>query len=140
YKIITEGSGESPKADDNVTVNYRGTLIDGTEFDSSAKTGKPANFRVSGVIKGWTEALQLMKPGAKWQLFIPSDLAYGEHGHPPPPPHAGGGCRVFFRSTSFSPPPRPRPPHPPPAAPRRTADQRHHQGPLRRGTQEGRED
>ena len=68
---------------DSVTVNYRGTLIDGTEFDSSYKRGKPAEFPVGGVIKGWTEALQLMKPGAKWILYIPSDLAYGEHGKPP---------------------------------------------------------
>jgi FKBP-type peptidyl-prolyl cis-trans isomerase FklB len=83
YRIITEGNGDSPKLADSVTVNYRGTLIDGTEFDSSARTGKPANFRVGAVIKGWTEALQLMKPGAKWQLYIPSDLAYGEHGSPP---------------------------------------------------------
>lgn len=80
YKVVTEGSGDSPKPDDTVEVNYRGTLIDGTEFDSSAKTGRPATFRVNGVIKGWQEALGHMKPGAKWQLFIPSDLAYGEFG------------------------------------------------------------
>jgi FKBP-type peptidyl-prolyl cis-trans isomerase FklB len=83
YKILNEGSGDSPKADDVVTVNYRGTLVDGTEFDSSAKAGKPATFPVRGVIPGWTEALQLMKPGAKWQLFIPSALAYKERGMPP---------------------------------------------------------
>ncbi len=80
YKIITEGKGKSPLATDMVTVNYRGTLIDGTEFDSSYKRGQPATFPVSGVIKGWTEALQLMKEGSKWQLFIPSSLAYGERG------------------------------------------------------------
>lgn len=80
YKIITEGKGESPTLNDIVTVNYRGTLIDGTEFDSSYKRGKPATFPVKGVIKGWTEALQLMKPGAKWKLFVPSDLAYGARG------------------------------------------------------------
>ncbi|MGC8990118.1 MAG: FKBP-type peptidyl-prolyl cis-trans isomerase [Verrucomicrobiia bacterium] len=80
YKIIAEGSGESPKSNDMVTVNYRGTLIDGTEFDSSYKRGQPAKFGVNGVIKGWSEALQLMKPGAKWQLFIPPELAYGERG------------------------------------------------------------
>jgi FKBP-type peptidyl-prolyl cis-trans isomerase FklB len=80
YKILTEGKGEMAKATDEVTVNYRGTLIDGTEFDSSYKRGKPATFRVTGVIKGWTEALQLMKTGSKWKLFIPSDLAYGERG------------------------------------------------------------
>ncbi|MGZ3537823.1 MAG: FKBP-type peptidyl-prolyl cis-trans isomerase, partial [Thermodesulfobacteriota bacterium] len=68
------------KSSDTVTVNYRGTLIDGTEFDSSYKRGQPATFQVSGVIPGWTEALQLMEEGAKWQLFIPSNLAYGERG------------------------------------------------------------
>jgi FKBP-type peptidyl-prolyl cis-trans isomerase FklB len=80
YKVIKEGSGASPAAADTVTVNYRGTLIDGTEFDSSYKRGEPASFPVSGVIKGWTEALQLMKKGSKYQLFIPSALAYGERG------------------------------------------------------------
>jgi FKBP-type peptidyl-prolyl cis-trans isomerase len=80
YKVITEGKGKSPLATDTVTVNYRGTLIDGTEFDSSYKRGQPATFPVNGVIKGWTEALQLMKEGSKWQLFIPSSLAYGERG------------------------------------------------------------
>jgi FKBP-type peptidyl-prolyl cis-trans isomerase FklB len=80
YKVITEGTGKTPKATDTVTVNYRGTLLDGTEFDSSAKRGQPATFRVNGVIKGWTEALQLMKEGSKWQLFIPADLAYGARG------------------------------------------------------------
>jgi FKBP-type peptidyl-prolyl cis-trans isomerase FklB len=80
YKILTEGKGKSPKETDTVTTHYRGTLIDGTEFDSSVKRGQPATFAVKGVIKGWTEALQLMKEGSKWQLFIPSDLAYGERG------------------------------------------------------------
>ncbi len=80
YKIIKNGGGNSPKATDSVTVNYRGTLIDGTEFDSSYKRGQPATFPVNGVIKGWTEALQLMKEGSKWQLFIPSELAYGDRG------------------------------------------------------------
>jgi FKBP-type peptidyl-prolyl cis-trans isomerase FklB len=80
YKVITAGKGKSPKASDTVTVQYRGTLIDGTEFDSSYKRGQPATFPVGGVIKGWTEALQLMKEGSKWQLFIPSDLAYGPNG------------------------------------------------------------
>lgn len=80
YKVITEGSGKSPKATDTVTVNYRGTLTDGTEFDSSYKRGQPATFAVNGVIPGWTEALQLMKEGAKWQIVIPSNLAYGEKG------------------------------------------------------------
>jgi len=80
YKVIKEGTGKSPKATDTVTVNYRGTLLDGSEFDSSFKRGEPATFQVNGVIAGWTEALQKMKPGAKWQLFIPSNLAYGERG------------------------------------------------------------
>jgi FKBP-type peptidyl-prolyl cis-trans isomerase FklB len=80
YKIIKNGTGKTPKATDSVTVHYRGTLIDGTEFDSSIKRGQPATFNVNGVIPGWTEALQLMKEGAKWQLFIPSNLAYGPRG------------------------------------------------------------
>jgi len=80
YKVIREGSGKSPGPHDSVTVNYRGTLINGNEFDSSYRNGEPATFRVDGVIKGWTEALQLMKEGAHWQLFIPADLAYGERG------------------------------------------------------------
>lgn len=80
YKINQEGKGDSPKPTDIVTVNYRGTLIDGTEFDSSEKHGQSATFPVNGVIPGWTEALQLMKPGAKWTVYIPSNLAYGENG------------------------------------------------------------
>jgi FKBP-type peptidyl-prolyl cis-trans isomerase FklB len=80
YKIITEGKGKNPKATDTVTVHYRGTLIDGKEFDSSYRRGEPATFPVNGVIAGWTEALQLMKAGAKWQIFIPSNLAYEEKG------------------------------------------------------------
>jgi FKBP-type peptidyl-prolyl cis-trans isomerase FklB len=80
YQVIAEGQGESPKSNDVVTVNYRGTLIDGTEFDSSAKTGQPLVRAANMLIRGWTEALQLMKPGAKWQLFIPSDLAYADRG------------------------------------------------------------
>src|SRR6201997_3933223 len=78
YKLIKDGTGAQPKATDMVTVNYRGTLIDGTEFDSSYKRGQPATFPVNEVIKGWTEALQLMKAGSKYQLFIPANLAYGE--------------------------------------------------------------
>ena len=78
YKEITPGQGKSPKIADNVTTHYKGTLIDGTEFDSSYRRGQPVTFPVSGVIAGWTEALQLMKEGAKWQLFVPSRLAYGE--------------------------------------------------------------
>ncbi|UCE80036.1 MAG: FKBP-type peptidyl-prolyl cis-trans isomerase [Nitrospiraceae bacterium] len=80
YTVIEAGTGKMPKATDTVVTNYRGTLVDGTEFDSSYKRGKPATFPVNGVIKGWTEALQRMKEGAKWKLFIPSDLAYGERG------------------------------------------------------------
>jgi FKBP-type peptidyl-prolyl cis-trans isomerase FklB len=78
YKILTEGTGPKPTATDSVVCNYRGTLINGTEFDSSYKRGQPATFPVTGVIKGWTEALQLMPVGSKWQLFIPADLAYGD--------------------------------------------------------------
>jgi len=80
YKVIKAGTGKKPKSNDTVTVNYRGTLIDGTEFDSSFRRGQPATFQVSGVIPGWTEAMQLMAEGAKWQLFIPPNLAYGERG------------------------------------------------------------
>ena len=80
YKVMTDGAGKTPKLTDTVSVNYRGTLIDGTEFDSSYKRGQPATFPVNGVIKGWTEALQLMKEGSKWQLFVPANLAYGDKG------------------------------------------------------------
>jgi len=80
YIVNEEGEGDSPKASDNVTVHYEGRLIDGTVFDSSMKRGKPATFGVSQVITGWVEGLQLMKPGAKYQFFIPQDLAYGERG------------------------------------------------------------
>lgn len=80
YKVVKPGSGKKPAATDTVTTHYRGTLINGTEFDSSYRRGKPATFPVSGVIPGWTEALQLMEEGAKWQLFIPPNLAYAERG------------------------------------------------------------
>lgn len=80
YMVITEGTGETPKATDTVITHYTGTLIDGKVFDSSYKRNSPATFPVNGVIKGWTEALQLMKVGSKWKLFIPSELAYGERG------------------------------------------------------------
>ncbi len=80
YKVIKEGEGNKPRPDDVVTVNYKGTLIDGTEFDSSYKRGQPTTFSVKGVIPGWTEALQLMKVGSKYELFIPSDIAYGSRG------------------------------------------------------------
>jgi len=81
YKVIKDGDGPIPTSTSTVTVNYRGTFINGTEFDSSAKTGHPVTFPVTGVIKGWTEALQLMKTGAKWQLYVPSTLGYGEQGN-----------------------------------------------------------
>ena len=92
YKILKAGDGPKPTASDTVTCNYRGTFINGTEFDSSYKRGQPASFPVGGVIKGWTEALQLMPVGSKWQLFIPSDLAYGDAGRPGIPP---GSTLIF---------------------------------------------
>lgn len=83
YKVIKEGAGAKPTANDTVTVNYKGTLIDGTEFDSSYKRHEPASFPVNAVIPGWTEALQLMKVGSVWELYIPAALAYGDRGAPP---------------------------------------------------------
>jgi len=83
YKVLKEGSGKSPAPTDTVKVHYRGTLLDGSTFDSSYERGEPVTFPVDKVIPGWTEALQLMKVGSKWQLYIPSDLAYGKPGHPP---------------------------------------------------------
>jgi FKBP-type peptidyl-prolyl cis-trans isomerase FklB len=88
YKIITAGTGPKPTATDSVVCNYRGTLLDNTEFDSSYKRGQPMTINVGGVIKGWTEALQLMPVGSKWQLFIPPDLAYGDRGQGPGGPNA----------------------------------------------------
>ncbi|MEY4916202.1 MAG: hypothetical protein RL616_115 [Verrucomicrobiota bacterium] len=88
YAVLTNGSGAMPSASDVVKVHYRGTLLDGTEFDSSYKRGQPAEFQVTGVIHGWTEALQKMKVGSKWKLFIPSELAYGEQGRPGIPPNS----------------------------------------------------
>lgn len=82
YKVLRKGEGDVPKEDSTVTVHYRGTLLNGDEFDSSYKRGEPAQFRVNEVIDGWTEALQLMRTGGKWQLFIPSNLAYGENPRP----------------------------------------------------------
>lgn len=82
YKVLREGNGASPKPTDQVTCHYRGTFINGEVFDSSYESGRPATFPVGGVIKGWTEALQLMKVGAKYQLFVPSELAYGAGGRP----------------------------------------------------------
>lgn len=86
YHVISEGSGTPPKSTDEVTVNYRGTLLDGTEFDSSYKRGQPASFPVNGVIPGWQEALVLMKPGSHWELFIPPNLAYDVNSPPSIPP------------------------------------------------------
>ena len=80
YKVLKEGNGKSPKATDNVQVHYKGTLLDGTEFDSSIKRGEPAEFPLNRVIPGWTEGVQLMKEGAKFRFFIPSRLAYGPRG------------------------------------------------------------
>ncbi|KFI22946.1 FKBP-type peptidyl-prolyl cis-trans isomerase [Nitrosococcus oceani] len=80
YRILKQGEGEKPAAEDTVVVNYRGTLVDGTVFDSSYERGEPVTFKVNGVIEGWQQALQLMPVGSKWKVFIPSDLAYGERG------------------------------------------------------------
>src|SRR6266567_6026457 len=109
YKAEKEGTGAQPKATDMVTVNYRGTLIDGTEFDSSYKRGQPATFPVNGVIKGWTEALQLMKQGSKYQLVIPSNLAYGERAMGP---DIGPNATLIFEVElqDVKPPPTPAPP------------------------------
>lgn len=93
YKILTQGTGPKPTPSDSVVCNYRGTLINGTEFDSSYKRGEPATFPVTGVIKGWTEALQLMPVGSKWQLFVPSDMAYGERS---PAPQIGPNATLIF--------------------------------------------
>ena len=88
YKVLTTGKGKSPKASDTVVTHYRGSLLDGKVFDSSYERGEPVSFPVHGVIPGWTEALQLMKAGDKWQLFIPSALAYGENGQGPIGPNS----------------------------------------------------
>lgn len=93
YKVIKSGTGESPKPTDTVKVHYHGTLIDGTVFDSSVQRGEPISFPVTGVIPGWVEALQLMKVGDKWQLFIPARLAYGEQS---PSPKIGPNSTLIF--------------------------------------------
>ncbi|CAM2010713.1 Peptidyl-prolyl cis-trans isomerase [Acanthopleuribacter pedis] len=93
YRVIVDGRGNSPKATDVVRVHYAGRLIDGKEFDSSYKRGTPAEFPVNGVIAGWTEALQLMKEGAKWEVYIKSDLGYGDRGYPGAIP--GGAALIF---------------------------------------------
>ena len=92
YKVLKAGTGPKPKADDVVTTHYRGTLVDGKEFDSSYKRNEPAVFPVNGVIPGWTEALQMMPAGSKWQLAIPANLAYGEDA----PPQIGPNSVLLF--------------------------------------------
>ena len=116
YKVIKEGTGPTPKPTDMVTVNYRGTLINGTEFDSSYKRGQPATFPVNGVIKGWTEALQLMKKGSKFELFIPPNLAYGERAVGP---DIGPNATLMFEVEllDVKPPPTPAPQAAPKANP-----------------------
>jgi FKBP-type peptidyl-prolyl cis-trans isomerase FklB len=115
YKVVKEGNGPQPKATDTVTVNYRGTLINGTEFDSSYKRGQPATFPVNGVIKGWTEALQLMKVGSKYQLFIPSSLAYGERAVSP---DLSANSTLIFEVELLDAKPAPTPAAPGAAAPK----------------------
>ena len=119
YKVVSEGNGANPGPDDTVTVNYRGTFLDGTEFDSSIKRGQPATFPVKGVIKGWTEALQLMKAGAKWALYIPPDLAYGESGRPNIPPNSAliFEVELITNTPPPAPPAAPAPPAPAPGTP-----------------------
>jgi FKBP-type peptidyl-prolyl cis-trans isomerase len=116
YKVINPGEGAQPTTNDIATVHYRGTLVNGTEFDSSFKRNKPAEFPITGVIKGWTEALLMMKKGAKWQLTIPSELAYGERGNPSIPGHSVLNFDVELldfraRPTPSAPPPTPTPPN-----------------------------
>jgi FKBP-type peptidyl-prolyl cis-trans isomerase len=106
YKVVTPGSGDSPKPTDQVSVNYTGTLLDGTTFDASARHGGPATFPVNGVIPGWTEALQLMKPGSKFQLWIPPKLAYDVNSPPTIPP---GSLLVFDVELVSVKPPAPAP-------------------------------
>jgi FKBP-type peptidyl-prolyl cis-trans isomerase len=116
YQELKAGSGASPKATDTVVANYRGTLLDGTEFDASAKHGGPQTFEVGHLIPGWTEALQLMKPGAKWKLFVPPRLAYDLR--PPTPQIPPGALLVFeMELVSVKPPSAPPAASPAPAAP-----------------------
>lgn len=105
YKIVRPGTGDSPKLSDEATVNYRGTLLDGTEFDSSYKRGQPATFTINAVIKGWQEALLLMKPGSKMELFIPPQLAYDQNSPPPIPPGSLLKFEVELLSARPAPPP-----------------------------------
>jgi FKBP-type peptidyl-prolyl cis-trans isomerase len=115
YKIIKEGTGPKPTADDTVLCHYRGTLVDNTEFDSSYKRNEPLKIPVGGVIKGWTEAMQLMPVGSKWQLFIPSDLAYGERGAPGSP--IGPNSTLIFEVELISIEPKQAPKEAPKAQP-----------------------
>ncbi len=131
YKILTAGTGPKPSKDDSVVCNYRGTFVDGKEFDSSYKRGQPATFPVTGVIKGWTEALQLMPVGSKWQLVIPPDMAYGEQGRPGMPPNSTLVFEVSLEKIAEKEKPAPEGPAPQgnpatqgnPAAPQHPADQ-----------------
>ena len=116
YKIIKEGTGPKPAAEDTVLCHYRGTLVDNTEFDSSYKRGEPLKIPVGGVIKGWTEAIQLMPVGSKWQLFIPSDLAYGERGAPGSP--IGPNSTLVFEVELISIEPKAAPKEQPKEAPK----------------------
>jgi FKBP-type peptidyl-prolyl cis-trans isomerase FklB len=106
YLVITNGTGPVPAATDKVSVNYRGTLLDGTEFDSSYKRGKPGSFAVGGVIPGWSQALQKMPVGSKWKLFIPSELGYGERGTPGIPPNSVLTFEVELLGIEATPPPK----------------------------------
>jgi len=112
YKVVKEGSGDSPKPSDDAVVNYRGSLLDGTEFDSSYKRGQPATFPVGRVIPGWTEGLQLMKPGGKYVLYVPPQLAYDARSPAPIPP----GSLLIFDVELLS-VKKPAPPSPAPVAP-----------------------
>jgi FKBP-type peptidyl-prolyl cis-trans isomerase FklB len=118
YKIIKEGTGPKPTAEDTVLCHYRGSLADNTEFDSSYKRGEPLKIPVGGVIKGWTEAIQLMPVGSKWQLFIPSDLAYGERGAPGSP--IGPNSTLVFDVELISIEPKPAPKEQSKEAPKET--------------------
>jgi FKBP-type peptidyl-prolyl cis-trans isomerase len=109
YKIVQAGTGPSPTLDDTVIVNYRGTLVDGTEFDSSAKRGQPAEFPIKGVIPGWTEGLQLMKKGGKAVFFVPPELGYGDRQRQQIPPNA----TLIFDVELLDVKPNPKPPAPP---------------------------
>ena len=109
YKVLTQGTGPKPTAGDTVVCNYKGTLINGKEFDSSYKRGQPTEFPVSGVIRGWTEALQLMPVGSKYQLFIPPDLAYGPRGAGP---DIGPNATLVFEVELISIKPKETPPTP----------------------------